>query len=118
MNLTKKNKQELIFEIALFVGGMISISLFFMNNLLLTFLLMFAWALGIKKWHKKHDVVFFITGAIIGPLGEILCIYFGVWQYANPSFLGIPVWLPFAWGLATMLIKRIAETVVKIEMKK
>ena len=68
-------------------------------------------------WHTKHDAYFFVTGAIIGPLGEIICISSGVWSYVNPSFLGIPLWLPFAWGFATMLIKRIAETLVRIEKK-
>jgi hypothetical protein len=117
MKVTKKIEKELIFEIILYCVGIASIALFFQNNLLLSVILVIAWAIGIKFWHKKHDVLFFVTGAIVGPVGEIVCIYFGVWQYANPTFLGIPVWLPLAWGLATMLIKRIAETFVKIEMK-
>ena len=117
MKVTKKIEKELIFEIILFCAGIASIAIFFLNNLLLSVLLIIAWAIGIKFWHKKHDIFFFVIGAIIGPIGEIVCIYFGVWQYANPTFLGIPIWLPLAWGLATMVIKRIAETFVKIEMK-
>lgn len=111
-------KKELFFEIILFIAGIISITLFFKNNILLTLVLIIVWAIGIGFWHKKDDILFFITGAIIGPIGEIVCIYFGVWKYANPTFLGIPIWLPFAWGLATMLIKRIAETLIKINIKK
>lgn len=106
----KRVKKELIFEILLFCAGIALIILFFNNNELLTFLLILIWGIGIRFWHKKNDVVFYVAGAIIGPLGEIACIHFGVWQYANPTFLGIPAWLPFAWGLATMLIKRISET--------
>jgi len=117
VSLTKKLKKELLFEIILFFAGIVTIAIFFNNNILLSFLLIAIWAIGIKFWHKKHDVYFFVTGAIIGPLAEIICIYFGVWHYANPTFLGIPIWLPLAWGFATMLIKRIAETFVRIEMK-
>jgi len=117
MAIIKKIEKELIFEILLFCGGIASISLFFNNNLLLGFILIIAWGIGIKFWHKNHDILFFIIGAIIGPIGEIVCVHFGVWQYTNPSFLGIPVWLPLAWGLAVVLVKRIAETFVKIEMK-
>jgi ubiquinone biosynthesis protein Coq4 len=73
--------------------------------------------IGLKSWHKKHDIYFFITGAVVGSIGEIVCIHFGVWQYANSTFLGIPMWLPLVWGLATILIKRISEMFVKIEMK-
>jgi hypothetical protein len=114
MHFTKKIEKELIFEILLFAFGIAAISLFFRNNLILTPILLLAWIIGMVFWHKKNDILFFVTGAIIGPVGEIVCIYFGVWQYANPTFLGIPIWLPFAWGLATMLIKRIAETLIKI----
>jgi hypothetical protein len=115
MGIMERVEKELIFEIVLFSVGIAAISLFYKNNILLTFLLIVAWLVGIKFWHKKHDVYFFISGAIIGPVGEIICIYFGVWQYTNPTFLGIPLWLPFAWGFATMLIKRIGETFLKVK---
>ena len=117
MHFAKKIKKELILEFFIFAVGMAIISLFYNNNLLTTVLLIIAWSIGIKFWHKKHDIYFFMTGAVIGPLGEIACIYFGAWEYTNPNFLGIPIWLPFAWGLATMLVKRIAESFVKIELK-
>ncbi|MCK4335915.1 MAG: DUF2878 family protein [Candidatus Aenigmarchaeota archaeon] len=117
MRITEETGKELVLEIILFCTGITTTVLFYMNNLLLTALLIIILAIGIKFWHKKHDMYFFVTGAIIGLITEIFCVHFGVWQYTNPTFLGIPVWLPFAWGLFTMLIKRIAETFVKIEMK-
>ena len=117
MPFTKKIEKELIYEIILFCGGILAISLYYENNLLLTALLAIAWMIGIKTWHKKHDIYFLLAGATIGPVGEIVCIHFGAWQYANPSFLGIPMWLPFVWGLAVVLVKRFAEIFIKIEMK-
>lgn len=115
--VSKKLEKELLFDIVLFGVGILFIVLFYQNNILLTALLLVAWLFALKFWHKKHDAYFFIVGAIVGPIGEIIAIYFGVWQYANPSFLGIPMWLPFVWGLAIVLIKRIAEIFVKIEFK-
>ena len=117
MYFTRKIEKELIFEFILFCAGILAISLFYTNNFLLTVLLIISWLIGIGGWHKKHDIYFLLTGAIIGPIGEIICIYFGVWRYTNPTFLGIPIWLPLVWGLATILIKRIAEVFVKIEKK-
>jgi len=38
----------------------------------------------------------------------------GAWRYAGPTALGIPLWLPFAWGLAAVLIRGIAATVEKM----
>jgi hypothetical protein len=73
--------------------------------------------MGLKFWHRKDDVVFFMTGAVIGPIGETVCISFGTWQYVNPTMIGIPVWLPLAWEIAAILVKRLSETFVKIEIK-
>ena len=115
--LTKKIEKELVFEIILFSVGVVAISLFYDNNLLLTAILLVVSLFGMKVWYKLHDSYFFITGAIIGPIGEIVAIYFGAWQYANPTFLGIPIWLPLFWGLAVVLIKRFSEIFVKIDMK-
>jgi hypothetical protein len=117
MAFTNRIKKELLFEVVLFSMGVSFISLFYKENLLLVALLILTWAIGVMFWHTKHDVYFFVIGAIVGPIGEIVCIHFGAWQYANPTFLGIPIWLPFAWGTATMMIKRVAETFVKIEMR-
>jgi hypothetical protein len=117
MKLTKKLEKELFFELILFFSGIILISLLYTNNILLTFLLVLIWSIGIKGWYKHHDVYFLVSGAIIGTVAEIICIYFGVWKYANPIFLGIPLWLPLAWGLAVVLIKRFGEIFIKIEKK-
>ena len=115
--VSKKLEKELLFDIVLFGIGTLFIVLFYQNNALLSILLLAGWIFALKFWYKKHDVYFFVVGAIVGPIGEIVAIQFGVWQYANPSFLGIPIWLPLAWGLAVALIKRIAEVFVKIELK-
>ena len=110
MSVTGNIKKNLILEILLFSVGVTLISALHARNLVLAFLLLVVWSVGIKFWHKKQDIVFFVVGGILGPLVEIIAVYFGAWQYTNPSFLGIPLWLPFAWGLGAVLIKRISET--------
>ncbi|MBU0530504.1 MAG: hypothetical protein ABIH52_02250 [Candidatus Aenigmatarchaeota archaeon] len=117
MNSNKAIRKELIAEISLFVVGIAAISLLYTNNLLLFIVLLTGWLTGIKFWHTKHDVYFFVSGAIIGPICEMVAIYFGAWQYANPTAFGVPIWLPLAWGIIILLIKRVAETFVRIEMK-
>ena len=114
MELTKQIEKELIFEFIVFVIGIAAISMFFKNNLILLLILIAVWGISIAFWHRKIDIIFYIVGAIIGPVAEIVCINYGVWQYANPSFLGIPIWLPLAWGFAVVMIKRVAETIAKI----
>jgi hypothetical protein len=116
--MKKSVKKELILESIIFSLCNISIILFYNYNILLVGLLIICWLIGLKFWHKKQDFLFYIIGATVGSITEIICINLGgVWQYVNPTFLGIPIWLPFGWGVATMLIKRISETFVKIEMR-
>jgi len=108
-----KLHKEVMLEIIVFAFGVLFISLFWRNNLLLTSLLFLLWLVALKFWHKKDDFIFFITAAIIGSLGEMVCVQFFAWQYSNPLFLGIPPWLPLGWGVFVVLIKRISETITK-----
>ncbi|UCD03010.1 MAG: DUF2878 family protein [Candidatus Aenigmatarchaeota archaeon] len=85
-----------------------------MDVLTLTFLLFIVLLIFLKFDYRKGDVYYIIIAAILGPIGEIICVYFGVWSYANPTFLGIPIWLPLAWGLAVLAIKRIAVIISEI----
>ena len=117
MKETNLLKRELFYEFLLFIAGIASVCLFFKNNILLMVVLIAGWIIGILVWHEKHDIIFFLVGAILGSLGELVCVNYGVWRYENPSFLGIPIWLPFVWGLSAVFIKRVSETFLKIEKK-
>ena len=60
------------------------------------------------RWHGRDDVVFYFVPFVLGPLGELVAIYHGAWQYSKPMTL-IPIWLPFAWGCAALYMKKTAE---------
>tara|TARA_Y100000034_G_C6870965_1_gene397651 strand:- start:808 stop:1158 length:351 start_codon:yes stop_codon:yes gene_type:complete len=115
MKFNKVITKELILDFVLFVVAIALIVKFYRNNFLLTILLIIGWIVAMKIWHDKDDIYFFVMAGILGPIGEIIAIHFGVWSYANPSFLGIPVWLPLVWGLSIMLIKRLSEVLIKIK---
>ncbi len=110
-------RKELILEFITFALAIGFISALKGQVILLTIVLILLSVIANRVWHQKHDIFFYITGAILGPLSEIVCTNFGVWRYAHPTFFSIPLWLPFAWGLAAVLITRIAETFVKIEKR-
>jgi hypothetical protein len=65
------------------------------------------------KIHRRH-LITFVYGAILGPLSELVCIYFGAWSYTNVSMLPIPLWLPIAWGLAGVHISEVNELIEKL----
>ena len=114
---TKKIEEKLLSDIILFILGIAAISLLYKHNFILTILLLLFWIFALKFWHLKHDFYFFITAMIIGPIAEIVAIYFKVWSYSNPTFLGIPIWLPLVWGFSVILIKRFSEIFIKINSK-
>ena len=118
MNILNKVEKELVYEIALFLVTIASISFLYMESPLLTGLLILAMLIGGKMWYNRNDVYYFVSGALVGSIAEIICIHFGAWRYTNPTIFGIPIWLPLAWGVATVLIIRFAETLLKIDATK
>jgi len=51
----------------------------------------------------------YVVGFVFGPLAEGVSIRTGAWEYASPTFLGIPLWLPFVWGIAALFIQNTAD---------
>jgi hypothetical protein len=61
-------------------------------------------------WHRDRDVLIFIVGGVFGTLGELICMKLGFWHYHYPLLksIGLPLSLPLAWGLSSVIIGRIA----------
>ncbi len=64
-------------------------------------------------WSVKY-LILFIAIMISGPIAESIAIYFGLWNYSSPFFLGTPIWLPFVWGNAGLYIIRLKALIDKI----
>ncbi len=87
------------------------------SHILSTFLALSLIIIVFVIYHKPIDIIFFILGIILGSIGEISCVYFGVWEYNNPLFLGIPLWLSLFWGYVFILINRLAlKLIIKKEI--
>jgi len=84
------------------------------ENLLITSVLVLSvLAILLRKGCSRRDVVAFCIGAILGPSMEVIAIRGGAWQYAHPSFFGIPLWLPFLWGLTAFAMQKITQWIVR-----
>ena len=59
-------------------------------------------------------MAFFLVIAVFGTIAEALFVHFGVWRYANPTFLGIPAWFPVAFGTAGLIEARLVRTITQI----
>jgi hypothetical protein len=107
-----KTAGELALEVAVFAAVAGEVALFHGNPPLLAALLVVTAVLVIAVACRpvRHAVALYAVGAVLGPGGEMIAMSTGTWRYAEPDFLGIPMWLPFGWGVAAVVIGRIAAT--------
>lgn len=79
-------------------------------TLALTYVLLSAVLL--LKWRSYPDILYFALPAVLGPIGEFVAISFGAWKYSLPLF-NIPLWLPLAWGVSGLCLKKIADVLTE-----
>ena len=115
MKLSRQIVKELAFEAALFAVGAGEIAWCYTRPVLLTVLSALTALVAFAFWRRRDVVLVYVLGGIIGPCGEMIGVRAGAWAYAHPTFLGIPLWLPFAWGLAVVLIQGVAGTIAKVK---
>ncbi len=53
---------------------------------------------------QKEDVALFVGFAILGVITEGFVVTSGAWYYTSPLILGLPGWLPFAWGMLAVFL--------------
>jgi hypothetical protein len=100
--------------IAIYAFTIALTSLLWQRPLLLTLAYVLLSSLLLWRWHAFADVLYFTLPAILGPLGEIVPITFGAWEYALP-ILKIPLWLPLAWGISGLCMKKIADMLMEVK---
>jgi hypothetical protein len=106
--------KELVIEFAVFSLLVASISLLWRSNLLLFVVALAECLTAMALWHDRLDVSFFLVIGVLGSLAEAVFVRFGVWHYANPTFLGIPLWFPLAFGTTGLIGGRLARTITQI----
>ena len=69
-------------------------------------------AVRLWLWPVVGDWAYALIAAVLGPLGEIAISATGAFDYANPDFAGIPMWLPALWANGGLLIRRMLGPIV------
>ncbi|MBP2029629.1 hypothetical protein J2755_000549 [Methanohalophilus levihalophilus] len=106
-------KKAIIRDVLIFAIALTVAVIFWKNNLLLTFLIISIYVIRQYFWSIKGDNVVFVTGTALGCAAEFIGTFLGVWTYAEPVFLNIPLWLPFAWGLVSVIIIRVSHPFIE-----
>ena len=110
---TQSSRLGLVRDLFIFWFVIFLVVLCWTNNILVTAILIAAYGVRYYFWPNNEDHILYIGGAILGPIAEIIATKVGIWHYTIPTFLNIPLWLPFAWGFAAVLIIRIALAFVR-----
>jgi uncharacterized protein DUF2878 len=55
----------------------------------------------------RGDWAFALVAGVVGPAAEAIIHATGAFDYTEPDFLGIPMWLPALWANAGLSIRRI-----------
>ena len=87
-----------------------TIVLLWRDNLLLLSILLLEAPAVIWLWHDRIDVCSFVILGAAGLVAETIFVRFGVWQYSNPTVLGVPIWFPVAFGMAGLIGQRLSRT--------
>jgi len=105
---------EIAAEVAAFSLLTASIVLLWRDNLLLLAVLLVEASATLRLWHDRVDVSSFVVLGSAGLFAEVVFVHFGVWHYANPTLLGVPLWFPVAFGTAGLIGQRLARTSAEI----
>lgn len=84
------------------------IVLLWRDNLLLLIVVLVEGLVVLGLWHDRYDLAFFLVIAMLGSLAEVVFVQFGVWSYANRTFLMHP---PSAFGTAALIGERLVRTI-------
>jgi hypothetical protein len=101
---------NLLRELGFYGGGIILLAYLHQKPIILTVLILIFCLVQLTIFRQKNDLYFFFAGFILGPIVDLVAIPFGIWEYSNSFSNGLPLWLPLALGMMTVLLKRISES--------
>ena len=104
----------LLTELVAFSLLVASIVLLWRDNVWLFLVVLVEVLVVLVFWHDRGDLCFFGGVAVLGSVAEVVFVHFGVWHYANPTLLGIPLWFPLAFGVAALILGRLIRTLTTL----
>lgn len=109
--IMKQLLKEVCREFAVFSVLVACIVLLWEDNLILFIVVSIEGVAALSLWHDRYDLIFFSVIAVLGSIAEVVFVFFGVWQYPNPTILGVPLWFPLAFGISGLVGERLVQTI-------
>src|SRR3989344_5441722 len=106
-----KNKKDFLVGSLVFALEILLFYYLWKNNVILSVSLAAVSIVVLAKFSGKEEKVLYFVCFVLGPIFDLTFVPRGVWSYANPTLFGVPVWLPFAYGLGTVMIVKIGNAI-------
>lgn len=107
-----------LFDASLFVTMLIFAYVFWSTSYVLLFIYAFMLFFALYTFHRPADVFFAFLAVIVGFFLEVIATQAGAWTHNNHEFFGMPMWLPIAYGLFAVIVRRAAVTANEIFSKR
>jgi hypothetical protein len=102
-------KKALVIELGIYLAAVGLVCLLWARPVVLALCFVVMSLLVLWRWHTRSDLLIYGVAFVLGPGGEMLAIHFGAWEYTKPLLL-VPLWLPPVWGVAAVVMRRLAQT--------
>jgi len=113
-SLSGRTWQRLVLYLSIYALTVILASLLWSRPVALTLAYVLLSTLLLWQWHSRSEVAYFTLAAFLGPLGELVAVSYGAWEYSLP-WVKIPIWLPFAYGMTGLFLNKIAGLLLQIK---
>lgn len=71
-------------------------------------------AITLRRGYRPGEGTLFIIGVVIGVIIEVcLGLVYRDQYWEHASLLGVPLWLPFMWGYAFVVMRRVGDLIVR-----
>lgn len=71
----------------------------------------------LTKFTTKREKILYAVCFVLGPIFDLTLVPRGVWSYGNPTLFGIPLWIPVAYGVGTVMIVKIGSAISEMTSK-
>ena len=112
MRIPQEHCGALAQGVAAFSLEVVTIILLYRHNTVLLVVLCLEALVALRVWSRRDDRVAFLLTGLVGSLAEAAFVRAGVWRYANPSLLGLPIWFPVSFGLAGVAAQRLVRSLL------
>jgi len=106
-----KFSKEFSYVFVLSLLFLLFVALFWTEPYLLLVLIIVLSILALLITRSKADFILYFIMLIASFISEAFYVSLGTWKHGTTQVFGVPLWIPFSWGLLSLFVKYFAEEI-------